>query len=694
MKNGLKQLFRKPMKVILFFLLMTAATVLLVFGGAMFAQSRLRMGKLDDLFVTMGTVDQPKLEEGDEKLSPEDLLFPGAEYVIEPELRPYYLAYLPEFTRTVQPSYYDLLEVRVTETIPEDMQASAEVAKVWWDGKRMSEEEYFDAVKPATVKEGDVIRLSNDPDSPLEAGKTYIGYFRQVYNPGKIDQYAAELGYDPDNTESMNDFYLMLHAMRDGAVTITSDGGGAAQRELTTWTKVIKALWEYSPVPGPFTTQCDPHGDAASSAVIPSGYGDEAALVEEVTPDFYEEGGRGGIWMDFLEQIKMSYQLYPVLAITRAELLESFQQSNVHVRGRMITREEYDAGAKVCMVSSTVAQKNFLSPGDKITLPMLCALYGYEANREEDSFENAQASVWDGDNPSHVWFHLPKDCSLLDAKGKLYKPFWEEEYEIVGVFHARYATNDLYYQNMFLVPKNSVGASDENNIAYFGRMTKSMTSFQLKNGAVEEFDKALHEAVPQAEELTIQYSDMGYAAAEESLRSTQKTALLLLAIGLLAAVTIVALLLYFFIVQEKKRTAIERSLGLSKRQCRVSLLSGLLMLTLAAAVLGSASAGVLLNKADSFRQMQSVGEEIDGEVVATASSNMDLGGVYHFNARYSPWAMWDVKGNQAELETVAAPRSIFIAAPLLLFLLVWLLALLLVNRNLKIEPIYLLSEKE
>lgn len=46
-------------------------------------------------------------------------------------------------------------------------------------------------------------------------------------------------------------------------------------------------------------------------------------------------------------------------------------------------------------------------------------------------------------------------------------------------------------------------------------------------------------------------------------------------------------LLYIFIAKESRRTAIERGLGMSKRQCYVSLVSGILVLALIGTALGS-----------------------------------------------------------------------------------------------------------
>ena len=341
------------------------------------------------------------------------------------------------------------------------------------------------------------------------------------------------------------------------------------------------------------------------------------------------------------------------------------------------------------MVSRTFAQKNLLGVGDKIKLPLLCAMYGYQPDTEYYYVHNRE-------DPCGTWFKLPETCSLLNAQGELYKPFWEEEYEIVGVFNVRFPKKDLPFNNMLIIPKSSVGASDENNIAYFGPMNENMTSFQLPSGSLEDFQEGLQKYVPQASQLTIKYNDMGYASAAESLRSIEKTSLLLLIAGLLASAAVVALLLFFFVVREKKRTAIERSLGLSKRRCRVSLLSGLLLLTLFATALGSACAGVLISKTETLQQMEAIAEEVegpDGEMITKPVTNWDLGGLYHFSASYSPWAMWDVKGNQAKLEEIGVPPFLYFAAPALLCLLVGALSLLLIDRNLKIEPIALLSSK-
>ena len=121
-------------------------------------------------------------------------------------------------------------------------------------------------------------------------------------------------------------------------------------------------------------------------------------------------------------------------------------------------------------------------------------------------------------------------------------------------------------------------------------MTSFTASFQIPNGTIQQFDAALKEHIPEAGRLNIIYDDRGYSEIRKSLDNSRAMALLLLLAG------IVALLLYFFVVKEKKRTAIERSLGMTKIQCRVSLLAGLIILTVFSACAGSVCDTLALDK--------------------------------------------------------------------------------------------------
>ncbi len=234
-------------------------------------------------------------------------------------------------------------------------------------------------------------------------------------------------------------------------------------------------------------------------------------------------------------------------------------------------------------------------------------------------------------------------------------------------------------QDTLITPAKSVTASDDNNIAYYTPMTSFTASFQIPNGTIQQFDAALKEHVPEAGRLNITYDDRGYSEIRKSLDNSRAMALLLLLAGIMAALSIVALLLYFFVVKEKKRTAIERSLGMTKSQCRVSLLAGLIILTVFSACAGSVCGTLALDK---VREPQ-----------VTASTTEERDSLYSYDTRYSTWAAGRELAEKTEID-VEVPVYVSYTIPLCISLLVLVLALMLMTAGFRTDPIYLLSTRE
>ena len=195
MKNGFKQLFRRPVRVALFFFLMTAASMLLIFGAAMYLQNAIRLQKLDEVFITVGTVEQPLLsteyvnvggecvssgytvQNYGELVSPQELEFPGADYVIPPEQRPFYLAHLPESTVAIQPNYSSILEFKALESSQTGGKAKVVITKVLLDGQVKAEEEYYDYAKTEPLKVGEEITVCQhelEGALSIEAGENIL----------------------------------------------------------------------------------------------------------------------------------------------------------------------------------------------------------------------------------------------------------------------------------------------------------------------------------------------------------------------------------------------------------------------------------------------------------------------------------------------------------------------------------------
>ena len=111
---------------------------------------------------------------------------------------------------------------------------------------------------------------------------------------------------------------------------------------------------------------------------------------------------------------------------------------------------------------------------------------------------------------------------------------------------------------------------------------------------------------------------------------------------------------------------------MTKKQCTLSIVSGIVMITLTASILGSAGGAALIEKMDVTRQ----GSE-------EPFADYDL--------EYSVWT----RANETvdvELD-VSTPWPIYAAIPCGFTLTAFVLAVLMVNRSIQIEPIYLLSPK-
>lgn len=614
MLKSLKQLLRTPMKTALFFLLMTAATALLVLGANLWAQTQAQMDAVEKQFTTLGTVEQKpnrtQMRTGwdaadgayyseaepvyDSVISADVLDFDGANYLKAPEKRPYYLADLQGLAVRDGGTalFYPVVEFTPAETAVPDHPIKVYVQRFLYPEAENQNNEY----------EIYVCDHWTENPAPLEAGKTYVAYTNVIVN-------------HHENAKSSIEYALI-----------------AAER----------------------STQCDAGGNLLVSDR-------QTRTFDEVTAGFYETE-RGQYWLELSKALSMWDTTAPVLPVTDTALLPSFHDRTVYVReGRTFSAEDLENGAAVCLVSEEFARKNGLSIGDKVELP----LYGVN---EKDS---PHRTFGDGNGL--------RTFSLLNAQNRAYTPFWTAKYEIIGTYYSvgtygKPAGSIEMALNLFLIPANSVKADFAGNIVDSGPMQRATTSFQIPNGTIDDYMAAYNRNVPAEvrENLEITFDDNGYSQIIGGLLNMRYVAIILFAAGLLSALAILVLLLYFFIVKQKKRTAIERSLGMSKAQCRVSLMAGILVLALVASVIGVGIGAVLLQSDVLTGTAQSESEEID--------------------TTFSIWAKGQTEVTEPETDATV-PVAVYVFIPVCLLVFIFLLSLVLVNRDLKTEPILLLSGK-
>jgi len=410
---------------------------------------------------------------------------------------------------------------------------------------------------------------------------------------------------------------------------------------------------EFVPMAYPFCTQCDKDGNKVRCGWSCSNW-------EEVTDDFYTSGN-GRYWLAFAESYAMKEHTFAVLPTESLALLPSFHSKRaVLTEGRAISDEEFASGALVCMLSKQTALANGLHVGDTVSLPLYYANYNHSPGME---FGTGGGST---------------DASLLNSEGEIYPVFWRADYQIVGLYQDTAASTQPSEESdigrdLFIIPQKSVGASDEHNIVDYGPMRMFTTSFQIPNGTAAEFEEAL-QAYPESSFLDIRYDDNGYEQVHGRLKNTQTAALLLIIGGVCASCVVLSLMLYFFIAKQKKRTVIERALGMTKRQCRVSLISGLMVVVLIASAAGSLVSTFFASQIDTWTQQEN-------------SESM-------YSTKYSVWAVGELDAALDLDEPDSAPAVLtYVLVPMGILFFAWAFSELLTSINTRADPMELLNDK-
>ena len=375
---------------------------------------------------------------------------------------------------------------------------------------------------------------------------------------------------------------------------------------------------------------------------------------EEVTEGYYNTP-RGKRWLAMMEGYQRFKQTIPVTPTNNTNLLMAFYNGDAVVsEGRDITDEEYSSGRRVCLVSRTFAQNNNLHVGDQLTLPLYYANY--------DSPTNLNFSYNGGGGMSF---------SLINAKGEVYSVFDSDTYTIVGVYEGYGFGFDLGW-NEVIIPTAAIMYSDEDNIVAYSPMKASNTSFQIPNGGIEAFMEEWNKL--GITNLDIQFFDKGYTKLKAGLDAMKNVSFVLLLSGAATMLLILVFFTYLFISKQKKRTAIERSLGMSKSLCGLSLLAGIMLIVLLGGFSGGA-ASYLISSA------------VQEQIIAISQEA-------YFDTNYSNWV--NNADEQAKLDIgISKPDlTTFAGVGVIVALAAAAVALLGIRSNLRSEPLTMLSTRK
>lgn len=381
---------------------------------------------------------------------------------------------------------------------------------------------------------------------------------------------------------------------------------------------------------------------------------------DEVTYGFYETP-KGRAWLNFVSMNKESVRhAIPVIPTNFTKLLMPFFDGDARItEGRDISDDEYKNGGNVCLVQKGFAEKNGLSVGGSLPLPLLYANYGY---------------------PSSLAFYPGGESgtmgNVLNENGEPYTPFDSDTYKIVGIYDVAAAYGYSPYtlgENAVVIPSASVKNSDESNTVNMGPMQGFSTSFRIPNGTIDKFMAAWK--ARGVDDLEIMFYDKGYSKIKAGLDEMKNMAILMLTVGAVTTLFTVILFCHLFITKQRRRTAIERSLGLSKARCTLSLLAGIFVIIIPAYIFGGLASHYLTGLAASRMNMA------QAEVA--------------YDTTFSDWVNGD-DGDVAASVTIsmeANDEGIYVAGAAVIPAAL-LIAFAAIRGNLKEAPLKLLSEKE
>ena len=243
-----------------------------------------------------------------------------------------------------------------------------------------------------------------------------------------------------------------------------------------------------------------------------------------------------------------------------------------------VWREEYDAGAPVCLVGADYALYNGLQVGDTITLDLY-----------KPSYFTVAGGVSFGPQPSRFYYTC---CMPLAEENRLGA---EREYTIVGLYSTPTRPCDpdghSFRGDTVLAPKGSapevLAAGEED------RVTPLLNTLVLKNGSIEEFEAYMAE---NGAANRFRYHDYGYSEMRSSVEAMEGSALRLAALGGAAFLVGGAVFLLAGFGRMLPAARGLRLLGAGPRRVAGEMLCALLPLMAAGVLAGGGLGGLLYGK--------------------------------------------------------------------------------------------------
>lgn len=268
------------------------------------------------------------------------------------------------------------------------------------------------------------------------------------------------------------------------------------------------------------------------------------AHLEESVENFLASP-EGEPWQEALDAIAINNQCFPILGVDNLNYIADFIRQKARIsQGRNFTAEELSDGAKVCILSESLAEANGIAVGDTITLRYY--EYDYDSPYQTFLLENPMAA---GIQSPAAMYYTATTSFVNDG----------ESYTVVGLYRNNgweEPENNIYSftPNTVFVPKTSVsGVMDYADQGLFRTIV-------LENGSITDFRIATEEA---GHGNLFVYYDQGYSEVQSQMTNFRDMAQKALITGISLAGAMLLIYLLLLPLQQKKTLYTMTSLGAS-----------------------------------------------------------------------------------------------------------------------------------
>lgn len=588
-----KRLFRRPFTTALWGLLVTAMALLLCTGGALWYSSENMVGTLGGMYTAAAfRTNKPVIQEGtvthvyEKHLMQEDVDFLNSLDSVE---KVYFHtltgAYSPVFLPELNPSIDQNAVTNSNQGYDDVVLIGKLIAKGPCNPSHMEPQDLTalgltDQEKSwgisGTIRVEQVIRC-------------HQGY--QILEGARLNLYVTAYNVDLAEFFQLNGSYLICADIMGGldlhcSQVISRDG------------KLRNTRFVYSSL---ITDSGKELVNVTNVEILPG-----IEPLEGSWEDFLADP-ENREWQDYLDVWDKAHHSVPVLGTDNLESMYAFLNGDVSIiKGRSFSPEEYESGAKVCLISENMALASGLKLGDTVSISQFhitefrnSSLDGAYLGIQTDGYEN---------NPTIGEFET--DTEFLTEK---------EEFTVIGIYRKSnawdrgawsFTVNTVFIPKAAQIPGGYGGVSTLEVIPleekYPGSgLTGNVNEYTdrgnygvylsvlLKKGRMQEFMASLENTNLYGEFFA---DDQGYEAMIGSVMDVSEASRKLLLMTSVGWALLLALYALLYQGSQRKNLGTMRSLGAGRKQVRGYLFGSGMLLASVSVLLGTLISGLVIRR--------------------------------------------------------------------------------------------------